>query len=196
MSRIHRFDKFYGSLNEENNLFGSRQDPFLIAFSTDGMVNGLKNRSMGDLDFNGPKIPFVETTDNVKRRSDLIGDLQSLGINDDYDYEIDRVELILGYHFNPRVREYGIAEIDFFPDFSDILVVVNVIDSEGDVVEEREIEVKANSIEKFRLDESDFNLPLRVTGIEINLPRLEEYNENWLNPENWDWEFKVGYRKE
>ena len=196
MSRIHRFDKFYGSLNEGNNLFGSRQDPFLIAFSTDGMVNGLKNRSMGDLDFNGPKIPFVETTDNVKRRSDLIGDLQSLGINDDYDYEIDRVELILGYHFNPRVREYGIAEIDFFPDFSDILVVVNVIDSEGDVVEEREIEVKANSIEKFRLDESDFNLPLRVTGIEINLPRLEEYNENWLNPENWDWEFKVGYRKE
>lgn len=196
MYRIYQFDKFTRSLNEENSLFGSSQDPFLISFSTDGMVNGIKNKSMGDLFFYGPKIPFVETTDNAKRRQDIIGDLQSLGINDDYDYEINRVELILGYHFEPKVREYGIEDIEFFPDFSDILVVVYIMDSRGEVIEEREIEVKAKSIEKFRLDEYDFNLPLKVTEIEISLPELEEYDGNWLNPENWDWEFKIGYKKE
>lgn len=193
MSRILGFDNFTPNLNE--SLFGSRNDPFLIPLSTDSFINGLRNKSMGDLSFYGPKIPFVKTTDAAKRRDDIIGDLQSLGLNDDLGYEIDRVELVLGYHFNPRVRDYGIAEIDFLPDFADVLVVVRIEDSEGDLVEEREIEVKVNSIERFKIYESDFNLPLFVTEVEINLPRLEEENENWLKPENWEWEFKIGYSK-
>jgi len=125
----------------------------------------------------------------IGKKSDLSNDLHNLGIDPEYDYELDSgsCKLNLKYSWEISTQKFGISAIKFVPISATVEFIVLKIDSEGN---EKEFEFEFE-IKKFEGFQVDLKLPL--SDISVELTANKDFKE-LDNPDSWKWEFEIGSR--
>lgn len=141
---------------------------------------------MGDIfiDKQG-KLKFADKNDN------LIKDLKELGIENDYDLEIDSWSstLTLEYYWDTDIRKYGIKEMEFIPVRVRLDLLVNKVYDEKE--EEIEFEIEFDNFNEYK---TELSFPLSEIYAELSCGGKYGSNKNSDIEDqiNWKWVFVIG----